>query len=146
MLESNGRQWRLPCRYCWKKSPQYFQVWNLWQHHDNILPTNPCIRINSALFKKIIIICTIFLQSTQPIESIVKIASIVKTAWTASKYMHQLENHVQIPATPHYLNNHHEHDVLTCSAVGVVWSLTCPSHIQLILELCRCPFCLFEGF
>jgi hypothetical protein len=29
MLESKGRQWRLPSRYHLKKSPQYFQVWNL---------------------------------------------------------------------------------------------------------------------
>ncbi len=71
-------------------------------------------------------------DSTQPKDSIAKIASIVKTAWIASKYMHQLENNVQIPTTPHCLNDHHQHNVLTCSAVGVVWSLTCLLHSWIV--------------
>ncbi len=63
-LESKGRQWMLPCTYCWKKSPQYFQVWKLEQHHDNVLPTNPCLRIKFKYEQ-----LTIFLQSTQPKDS-----------------------------------------------------------------------------
>ncbi len=58
--------------------------------------------------------------------------------------MHQLETHVQIPTTPHCLNNCHVHNVLTCSAVGVARSLTCPSHSS--LELCWCLFFRLKGF
>ncbi len=57
MLESKGRQWRLPCRYCWKKSPQYFQVWNLnhimMMYYQQILAPESCSNIiNTALFEQ----------------------------------------------------------------------------------------------
>jgi hypothetical protein len=58
----------------------------------------------------------------------------------------QLEIHVQIPTTQHSLNNHHKHNLLTCSAAGVMWSFTCPSHSSCPwIVQAWCPFFLFES-
>ncbi len=60
MLESKGRQGRLPCRYCWKKSPQYFQVWNLELHHE--LPANACINLK---YQQLPIVWTIIISTIE---------------------------------------------------------------------------------